>query len=80
MGRSHAKALKDWKSEKDLDSGYIEKYKSDFPAVSTVVCICKGKRHSAKCGCLMALLKLPDETSIVLSPSVVTVLKRLHVL
>lgn len=28
---------------------------------------------------LMALLKLPDETSIVLSPSVVTVLKRLHV-
>ena len=28
---------------------------------------------------LMALLKLPDETSIVLSRSVVTVLKRLHV-
>ena len=29
---------------------------------------------------LMALLKLPDETSIVLSRSVVTVLKRLHVI
>ena len=28
---------------------------------------------------LMALLKLPDETSIVQSPSVVTVLKGLHV-
>ena len=52
MGRSHAKALKDWKSKKDLDSGYIDKHKSDFPKVSTVVCVCKGKRHSAKCGCL----------------------------
>lgn len=45
VGRSHAKALKDWKRKKDLDSGYIDKHKSDFPGVSTVVRICKGKRH-----------------------------------
>lgn len=52
MGRSHAKALKDWKRKKDLEIGYIDKEKSDFPGVSTVVSIRKGKRHSAKCGCL----------------------------
>ena len=45
VGRPHAKALKDWKRKKDLDSGYIDKHKSDFPGVSTVVRICKGKRH-----------------------------------
>jgi len=52
VGRPHAKALKDWKRKKDLDSGYIDKHKSDFPGVSTVVYICKGKRHSVKCYCL----------------------------
>ena len=40
VGRSHAKALKDSKSRKDLDSGYIDRHKGDFPEVSTVVCGC----------------------------------------
>ena len=50
MGRSHAHALKELKSKKEFDSGYISKQKDEFPAVEEVVCKCKGKRYSAKCG------------------------------
>ena len=52
VGRSHAKALKELKSKKELDSVYISKHKEEFPAVEEVVCKCKSKRHSSKCGCL----------------------------
>ena len=52
VGRAHAKALKDLKPKKEFDTGYIAKHKDEFPDVEKVVCCCKGKRHSAKCGCL----------------------------
>ena len=52
VGRAHAKALKDLKPKKEFDTGYIAKHKEEFPDVEKVVCCCKGKRHSAKCGCL----------------------------
>ena len=51
VGRSHAKILKDLKSQKTFDVGYISRHKTDFPAVEEVECACKGKRHSAGCGC-----------------------------
>ncbi len=51
VGRSHANALKEMKSKKDFDTGYVSKHKGEFPAVQEVVCKCKGKRHSKKCGC-----------------------------
>ena len=51
VGQSHANALKDLKSKKEFDCGYISKHKQEFPSVEEVVCSCKGKRHSAKCGC-----------------------------
>ena len=50
VGRAHAKALKDLKPKKEFDTGYIAKHKEEFPDVDKVVCCCKGKRHSAKCG------------------------------
>ena len=49
--RAHAKALKDLKPE-EFDVGYIAKNNEEFPNVEKVVCCCKGKRHSVKCGCL----------------------------
>ena len=52
VGRSHEKALQQLKAKKEFDSGYVSKHKENFPAVQTVVCSCKGKRHSQKCGCL----------------------------
>ena len=51
VGRSHANALKDIKTKKEFDCGYIAKHKHVFPGVSSVICKCKGKRHSAHCGC-----------------------------
>ena len=51
MGRAHANGLKELKSKKEFDSGYISKHKDEFSAVEEVVCMCKGKKHSAKCGC-----------------------------
>ena len=51
MGRSHAHALKELKARKEFDAGYISRHKRDFPEVETVLCNCKGKRHSVKCGC-----------------------------
>ena len=51
VGRSHANALKELKSKKEFDSGYIARHKVEFPAVEEVVCKCKGKRHSKNCGC-----------------------------
>lgn len=50
VGRAHEKALKSLKS-KEFDSGYISRHKEDFPEVESVVCTCKGKKHSATCGC-----------------------------
>ena len=50
VGRSHA--LKQQKTIKDFDAGFIAKHQKDFPAVATVTCNCKGKKHSAKCGCI----------------------------
>ena len=52
VGRSHGNALKELKAKKEFDSGYISKHRHDFPEVSSIVCKCKGKRHSANCGCL----------------------------
>lgn len=51
VGRSHANALKELKAKKTFDSGYVSKHKKSFPDVSKVECTCKGKRHSANCGC-----------------------------
>ena len=52
VGRSHANALKEVKTKKAFDVAYISRHKVDFPTVETVACCCKGKRHSAKCGCI----------------------------
>lgn len=51
VGRAHEKALKELKTKKEFDSGYVSKHKERFPEVESVVCCCKGKRHSQKCGC-----------------------------
>ena len=51
VGRAHANALKELKSKMEFDGGYISKHKDELPAVEEVVCMCKGKRHSAKCDC-----------------------------
>ena len=51
VGRSHAKALKDMKAKKSFEGCYISRH-VDFPSVKEVECCCKGKRHSANCGCL----------------------------
>ena len=51
VGRGHANALKELKSKKYFDSGYIAKHKDEFPAVEQVACKCKGKRHLKNCGC-----------------------------
>lgn len=51
VGRAHEKALKELKTKKEFDSGYISKHKADFPRVESVTCSCKGKRHSKGCGC-----------------------------
>ena len=50
VGRSHANALKELRS-KEFDSGYLYKHKDAFPAIEEVVCKCKVRRHSEKCGC-----------------------------
>ena len=52
VGRSHANVLKELKSRKEFDSGYIGKYKARFPEVENISFNCKGKRHSSKCGCI----------------------------
>ena len=52
VGRSHANALKQLKSTKEFDTGYINKHKAPFPDVATVKCNCKGRKHSAQFGCI----------------------------
>ena len=52
VGRAHGHVLKDLKSKKEFTADYKRKHKSHFPQVHTVACCCKGKRHSAGCGCL----------------------------
>ena len=82
MGRSHAKALKYWKSKKDLHSRYgiLTSTRVIFPKLALLSASARAKdTQQSVVVSLMALLKLPDETSIVQSPSVVTVLKGLHV-
>ena len=51
VGRSYGNALTELKGKKEFDSRFIAKHQQNFPTVSELVCKCKGKRHSAKCGC-----------------------------
>ena len=51
VGRAHEKALKQLKAKKEFDSGYISRHKDSFPEVESVVCTCKGRKHSTSCGC-----------------------------
>ena len=51
-----------------------------YVRVCVLVCLCVWCFCVCAVVSLMALLKLPNETSVVLSPSVVTVLKGLHVI
>ena len=52
VGRAHEKALKQFKSKKEFDSGYVLRHKESFPEVESVVCTCKGRKHSRSCGYL----------------------------
>ena len=52
MGRSHSSNLKEHKKKKVLDPGFISLHKGTFPQVASVKCMCAGRAHSKKCGCM----------------------------
>ena len=52
VGRAHGHALKDLKAKKEFTSDYKRKNKEKFPQVDSVTCCCKGKQHTAGCGCI----------------------------
>ena len=53
VGRSHANVLKDMKAKNEFDTGYMSKHEKTFTEVRKVcLCFCKGKRHTATCGCI----------------------------
>ena len=52
VGRAHGKALKSYKA-KEFTEDYMAKHENDFPSVRSVTCMCKGKRHSKGCGCII---------------------------
>lgn len=52
IGRSHGNNLKEYKTKKVLDKGFIDKYKKVFPKIANVKCCCEGKKHSKTCGCM----------------------------
>lgn len=49
VGRSHGNNLKEYRTKKVLDKGFIDKYKKDHPEIESVKCNCHGKKHSKSC-------------------------------
>lgn len=49
VGRSHGNNLKEYKSKKVLDKGFIDQHKKKHLEIGLVKCVCEGKSY---CGCL----------------------------